>query len=126
MSTPVHIKAQFVRSLPSEGIYRVQLDIIDVINIDFDVLVFSTEHDTFSHVATVYDMETYPATRVAAQAANLAYYRWRGATLNFIRLQDATDFESITRNRLKLLADKWSSIVDDFSGTSIAIIDSTT
>lgn len=126
MTTNVHIKAQFVRSVPLEGVYRVKVDIIDVINIDFDVLVFSTEYDTFSHVATVYDLESFPSVKEDAKTAGLAYYRGRAAEVSFSAVNDAVHFEEVSRSRLKLLANHWSSIVDDFSGTSIAVIDSTT
>jgi len=125
MSTNVYLKAQFIRSIPTEGVYRVQVDIIDVINIDFDVLVFDYEHDTFSRVATVYDLESYPAGKSLAAYRDLDYYRERGAVVNFNDIAGATAFEAVTRNRLKLLADQWARIVDDFTGTSIATIDST-
>lgn len=126
MSTTVQIKAQFVRSIPSEGVYRVQLDIIDVVNIDFDVLVFDTEHDTFSHVATVYDLETYPASKTTAELTLAPFYRGRGATVSYYTIKDATGFESITKARLKVLAVSYSSIVDAFSGSSISSINSST
>jgi hypothetical protein len=125
MTTTVEIKAQFIRSIPQEGVYRLQLDIIDVVNIDFDVLVFNTEHDTYSRVATVYDLETYPVGKAAAGTANAAYYRGRGAQLNYLTIRDATGFEFITRDRLKILAVAYASIVDAFSGTSYANITST-
>jgi len=126
MSTTVEIKAQFIRSIPAEGLYRIQLDIIDAVNIDLDVLVFDTEHDIFSHVATVYDIETYPAGKEAAAAIFAPFYRNRGAEINYATIRDATGFESITRSRLKILAVSYASIVDAFTGTAIAAIDSTT
>jgi len=125
MTILVEIKAQFVRSLPSEGIYRVQVDIIDVVNIDFDVLVFSTAHSTFSHVATAYDLETYPVGYAAAHTANLPFFRGRGTQVSYTSIRDATGFESISRARMKILAVSWASITEAFSGTEIASINST-
>ncbi len=126
MSTSVQIKAQFIRSIPYDGLYRVQVDIIDITNIDFDVLVFDTEHDTFSRVATVYDLETYPASKEEAARRSIDYYRGRGAQVDYYTLRDATGFEAITRSRLKLLAVSYSSVVDAFSGTSYATVNSST
>jgi len=125
MTTTVEIKAQFVRSIPYESVYRVQVDIIDVVNIGFDVLVFNTEHDTFSHVATVYDLETYPVGKEAAALVNASLYRGRGAQLNYRTIRDATGFEAITKSRLKILAVAHASIVDAFTGTDYANINST-
>lgn len=125
MTTLVEIKAQFVRSLPADGVYRVQMDIINVVNIDFDVLVFSTEHSTFSHIATVFDLETYPVGYTAAHTANLPFFRGRGAQVSYATIKDATGFESISKARMKILAVSWASIVDAFSGTDIASVNST-
>lgn len=124
MTTLVQIKSQFIRSIPAESVYRFQLDIIDVVNIDFDVLVFETENNTFSRVASVYDLESFPVGRSAAMTAGLDYYRGRGAQLNFATIKDATGFETITRNRFKILAVAWASIVDSFEGTDIVSVDS--
>jgi hypothetical protein len=120
----VTIKAQFVRSNPSEGLYRLQVDVIDVTNIDFDVLVFDTEDDTFSRVASVYDMETWLVGKIPAETANHAYYRGRGAQVDFLSILDATAFESVSENRLKILAVAWNSIIEAFSGTDIVSVDS--
>lgn len=124
MSHTVEIKAQFVRSLPAEGVYRIKVDIIDIVNIDFDVLVFDTEHDTFSRVCSVYDLESFPVGKAAAATAGLAYYRGRGVEIDYFSINSATEFQSVTTNRLKLLAVAWSSIVDAFEGTAIVSVDS--
>jgi len=124
MSTLVEIKSQFIRSIPAENVYRFQLDIIDAVNIDFDVLVFDAEHDTFSRVASVYDLESFPVGKTAAISAGLDFYRGRGAQVNFATIKDATGFEIITRNRFKILAVAWASIVDAFEGTDIVSVDS--
>jgi hypothetical protein len=126
MSTSVQLKALMARQIPSDGVYAVQVDIIDAVNIDFDVLVFSTEHDTFSHVASVYDLETYPVGKTTAAALGLDFYRGRGAVVNFATIKDATGFETVTKHRLKLLAVAWASIVDAFSGSEVVTVNSTT
>lgn len=119
MTTDVAIKSQFVRDIPSDGVYRIKLDVIDVVNIEFDVLVFNTEDQTFSHVATVFDMETYPAGYEAAAAAHVAFFRDRGVEMHFGTLNEATGFEQVTENRLKILAVAWKTVLDAFAGTEI-------
>lgn len=120
----VTIKAQIVRSIPQDGVYQVKVDVIDVVGIDFDVLVFTTEDGNYSHVASVYDLETYPAGQAAAAAANLPFFRDRGVTAIFNNIRDATGFETVTENRLKILAVAWNSIVEAFSGSEIVTVDS--
>jgi len=125
MSHSVTIKAQFIREIPEDNVYRVKVDIIDVTNIDFDVLVFTVEDGVFSHVATVYDLETYPAGQAAADAANVAFFRDRGVIANFSNVRDATGFETVTANRLKILAVSWGSVGDAFVGSEIITVDNT-
>ena len=60
------------------------LDIIDATNIDLDVLVFDTETSAFSHVATVFDMETYTVGQPGAAANNVAFFRDRGMEITFV------------------------------------------
>jgi hypothetical protein len=126
MPALVTIQAQITRSIPSDSVYQVQIDIIDVTQIGFDVLVFTTEDSAFSHVASVFDMETYPIGQAAGAAANLTFFRGRGATVSFSTIRDATGFEQVTEGRLKILAVAWNSIVTAFSGTEIVAFDSTT
>jgi len=116
----VQIKARIERVLPAEGQYRVDVDIIDVVDITFEVLVFRQLDDGFSHVASVFDMETYPTV----PDVNRAFYRGRGVKATFGSIREATDFELITRDRLKILAVAWNSIVQDFTGVEILDVDS--
>ena len=126
MSHSVTIKTQYIREIPSDNVYRVKVDILDVTNIDFDVLVFTTEDSVFSHVATVFDLETYPAGQAAAAAGNLTFFRDRGVVANFNNIHDATGFETVTANRLKTLAVAWGSVGDAFTGSDIITVDNTT
>lgn len=120
MSDLVSIKACFDKTLPDSGLYKVTVDIIDVVNIDFDVLVFRSEDDTFSHVASVFDLETYPVTK----DPTCSFYRGRGAEVTFDNLRDATSFETVTQNRLKFLAVSWNTILCDFQGKDTVTLDS--
>jgi hypothetical protein len=111
----VEIKARIARVLPSEGVYRVDVDIIDAVNIDVAVLVFAQKDDVFNHVAMVYDLETWPTQ----PDPHFFYYRGRGVKAFFKTLNDAIHFEEVTRSRLKFLTNSWGKILSDFSGTEI-------
>ena len=122
----VQIKTQFVRDIPSEGVYRVKVDVIDVVDIDFDVLVFTTDDAQFSRVASPFDMETYVVGQTAANSANQVFFRGRGAELSFPSVLDATTWADITEQRLKQLAVDWEIFTSEFAGTEIITVDSTT
>lgn len=120
----VELKAQITKSVPNEGVYRVAVDIIDAVNIDFDVLVFDVETDTFQHVATVYDLETWFADKGQAILATHAFYRGRGAVVHYAALNEATHFVSVTEERLQLLVTHWQTVTESFEGTSIVTVTS--
>lgn len=122
----VSIKAQIRRSIPSDGVYKVQVDVIDVVNIDFDVLTFNTETGEFVNVATVYDLETYPVGQSAAQSQNKPFFRGRGMFANYSSLLAATNFADVTEQRLKQLAVDWGVVTDDFAAEEIITVDSST
>ena len=116
----VEIKACINRVIPTDGVYRVDVDIIDVVGIDFDVLVFDAKTDEFSHVASVFDMESLPTT----PTTECEFYRGRGAQVPYNNLRDATSFETITKSRLKVLAVAWNTVVESFDGKEIFTVDS--
>ena len=111
----VEIKARIARILPSEGVYRVDVDIIDAVNIDASLLVFAQKDDTFNHVATVYDLETWGPQ----PTPNRSYYRGRGAKVFFNNLLDATLFERVTRERLAILAHSRHTVLHDYPAVEI-------
>ncbi len=108
----VEIKARIARVVPTEGVYRVDVDIIDAINIDVALLVFAQSDDSFKHVASVHDLETWPTQ----PNPKLFFYRGRGVKAYFKTLNAATHFEDVTRDRLKLLTTSWGTVLSSFSG----------
>lgn len=118
MATTVEIKARIARILPRQDVYEVDVDIIDAVNIEPALLVFKQSDDTFSHVATVYDLETWPVQ----PTPNRSFYRGRGAKVFYNSLNEAISFEAITKGRLSILANQWRDIVDSFSGAEIVHI----
>lgn len=111
----VSIKTTVDRSNPSNDVFTVKITVIDVVGIEFDVFVFDTEAGTFSRVASVYDMEAYPVSQAKAVLLNSPYYRIRVAEKSFDTIDAALDFETVTKNRLNILAEVWDAAVNDFT-----------
>lgn len=116
--TTVEIKVRIARTLPREGVYQVDVDIIDAVNIDPALLVFQEGSDTFNHVATVYDLETWPTQ----PSPNKAFYRGRGAKVFYNELNHALSFETITKDRLNIVAQQWQTIIGGFTRARVTHI----
>lgn len=116
------IKARIERVLLPNSVFRIDVDIIDAVNIDASLLVFAQKDDTFQHVATLYDLETWDSQPTLA----CSYYRGRGAKVFFNRLIDATKFERITRERLAILANSHHAVLHDYPAVEIVLFTSGT
>lgn len=116
------LQAQIVKSIQSNGIYKVQIDIINAVDISFDVFVFAVSDDQFINVATLYDLETWYADKTAADNAGHAYYLGRGATLYYDSSAKALYFEEVTQSRLQNLVNTWEAAGGNFSGTSVITV----
>jgi hypothetical protein len=113
----VTIKTYIARSIPAENQYRVTFSVIEAINIPPQVFVFDTEHQLFSRVASVLDMEVFPASRTAAITASLAFYRTTSVARVSDTVNDSTEFELVTRNRLTILSTAWNAIGATYPGS---------
>lgn len=120
----VEITANITRTVPANNVYRVAIEILDATGIELDVLVYDTETGAYSHVCSVFDLETYPVSQAEAADAGIQFYRTRSASVDYTTIIAATAFETVTRNRLEVLTTAWNSIVTAFSGTEVVVIDS--
>src|SRR3990172_13199616 len=118
----VTITATISKSIPAESTYRVALSIINAVGIEMDVVVLKESDDSFSRVATVYDMETWPANKADATAGGLQYYRGRTIQRDFTTIRDATSFVTVSSNRLGILAAGWNSIVEAFATNDLLTV----
>jgi len=117
----VQLKVQIERQI-SEDIFRVQMEVIEAVDISFDVFVFDVEDDSFLHAATVYDLETWPATKEEAAADNLQSYRGRSFSVDFSTPLAATTFETNIRYSLAVLKNQWQEVLDAFEASSTVTI----
>jgi hypothetical protein len=122
----VEIKTALTRSVPANNVYRVTFEVTDAQNIELDVFCYNVEDATYSHVASVYDLESYPVGQDLAQTRELQFFRARTVTADFNTIYDATLFETVTKNRLKVLSVAWNSIVTAFTGSETVVVDSDT
>lgn len=118
----VQLKVQTRCTITSNNVFRVQMTIIEAIDISFDVFVFTVSDEVFSHVATVYDLETWPASKAEADNANLQSYRGRDITVDFDTPLEATTFKAQVLYRLRVLTNHWQEVLDDFDSSSIVTI----
>ena len=103
-------------------VYRVVNVITDVTDIPPELFVIATTTDTFSHVATVWDLQNYPTTKVAAVANNDPYYLSDTGTREYARLQDGMDFAAVVVSRLEWLARDYTKAIDEFQGVVVHVI----
>lgn len=99
--------------------YPVRVEVLDAQYIESAIFVFDVEHQAFIGVATPFDMITYPATREAAQEANLDYFRASGVLRTFDTISSATDFSTITASRIESLRRDWQTYLDNFESTVV-------
>ncbi len=113
--TTVSIEISENPSIPSENLYAVELIAINSTGIELEVFVFDVEYDKFVSVATPYDMRAWPVSKAPAAAAGLNFYRARGVLRTFPNVEDATAFQTGSRQRITMLVNAWQTVVDSFS-----------
>lgn len=114
----VRIEVNQVRSTEDGPIYRVTTSVINTEGIDRNIFVFETDTQDFKHVATPFDMNNYPAGLAAAQSGGDKYYRKEVADVGYgdnVALADAA--ATYTLSRIKLLADQYGPVVEEFEGS---------
>lgn len=112
------------RSVPSPGVYRTADSVTDTVGIETQVFVFNVSDDSYSRVASVYDMLTYPNTKAAAVAADQPYYRDASVSKDITAIDVAKEFASNLKGSLKVLAVEYDAAVNQFVGAETATVTS--
>lgn len=112
------------RTIISGPMFRVSDVITAATDIPMAVFVFKVTDDTFSHVATVYDLSTYPDTREQAVEAEQDFYRQTAVTKDWESLGTAIDFAESIKPRLKLLVKDFEKASDLFVGVTVETVES--
>ena len=82
------------------------------------VFVFKVADGLFDHVATVLDVQTFPNSLLAAQTANLPYYRLTSVTRDHTTMQLGQDFADTLISRMKSLCNEYQITATTFVGVT--------
>jgi len=97
-------------------LYQVDTEVLRAENIEAEIFVLSTEDDSFNHVATTWDMQTYPNTKQQAQAEGSPFYRVTQAVVPYDTVDTAVTAASYTLVRVDSLVRDYQTVNDDFIG----------
>jgi hypothetical protein len=86
------------------------------IGIPLQLFVFNTTDASFSHVAAVNDIESYPVGQAAGNTMNKPFYREAKVTRIFGDIVTAISFASHVKSRLTFLTNEYPSAQDKFLG----------
>lgn len=81
------------------------------------LFVFTVSNDSYSHVASTHDLETYPTSRAEAVNDGVDYYRLPQVTREFDNITDAQAFALHVRSRLQFLSNDYPAVKDAFEGS---------
>lgn len=113
---PVSVTRSLTRSVQPGPVYRVVDSCTTSDGIDPAVFVFRLSDDGFSHVATVRDLVTYPATRAAAVTAKADFYRLATVTFESPSVREANSFTVTVTHRVQALCNEYRFARDNFLG----------
>ena len=105
------------RAVIEGPVYQVTTRVTYASGINRNIFVFNTETQDFEHVATVYDMETFPADRDEAILGLIAYYRKDVAIVGYTEETTAIDAADYTRERIGYLATQYQLAQEEFEGS---------
>jgi hypothetical protein len=102
--------------------YRVNNTVVATEGLPLQLFVNRVEPDAYSHIATVTDIQDYPADRNEAINAGLDFYRRPDATKTYSQVGDANHFAHVVREQLTYLVSAYSSVEAEFAGQDTFVI----
>jgi len=113
----VRIEVHQSRTVDEGPVFKVDTKVTYASGIAREIFVFKTDTQDFSHVATVYDMETYPADYDTAVGDAVDYYRKDQAIVGYSSEQTAVDAADYTLSRIDSLARQYNTFKTEFEGS---------
>ena len=104
--------------------YRVANLISGAEGISLALFVNDVDPDAYSHIASPYDLESYPEDRNAAIDAGLDFYRRPDATKDYVSVDEALHFAAVVRQQLAYLAPATADVADAFPSTNTYVFTS--
>lgn len=96
--------------LPPAFSYRVSAEIVLTSGIPTELFVYGVTDDEFDHVATVFDLETYPTNKVDAIDDGLFFYRVKKMSKDFADKSTAGLVAEHTQLRLQRVNKDWQGL----------------
>ena len=96
--------------------YRVSNEVVATEGLPLQLFVNRVEPDTYSHIATVTDLNNYPDDRNIAINLGLDYYRRPDASKTYSMIGDALNFAQVVREQLNYLVGAYSQVEAEFAG----------
>lgn len=113
----ISIEYEEERSIEAGNLYQVKQEVTAATGISTSIFVFNTEDETFSRVATVYDIEKITSTsKSEAETAGEDYYRSDTVTRAWESLDTAIEYSNYNRTRIQWLIDEYDSFTGSFEG----------
>ena len=114
----VRIEVNQTRSVDEGPVFKVDTHVIYASGIAREIFVFDTATQDFSHVATTYDMETYPDDYATAVAEGADFFRKDQAVVGYASEAIAVEAASYTLARISTLARQYDIFKTEFEGSS--------
>lgn len=114
----VIIEVKQVKTVEEGPLYQVDTDVLRAQNIDQNIFVFVTETDVFSRVATTWDMQSFPSSKVQAELDGKEFYRQKQAVVSYDDESVAVEYSAYTLGRIRYLAQAYQTVTDDFVGSA--------
>lgn len=123
------INATFERTVDTDyasrtNTYYLTCRVTSATGIDQELFVYGARNDTYSHVATPFDLEGYPVVREDALVTGKDFYRKNIAILSFTSKNAREQAASIISQRLNSTNQEWARRGESAEGASFVTFDS--
>ncbi len=98
------------QTIPSSGSYTATFEVLTAANIPEEIFTFDSGTQLFTGVATVYDLNVWPAVR----DTDLMSYRSATVTRTYQTMEAVEHFIGVTRGRIESLRIDWQGYLDVF------------
>ena len=119
------MEQSLVETSPGVTAYKIKATVASAEGVSYKLFVYKTVDQSFSHPATVLDVETYPDALTTAQTNNMLFYRTNTVEKTFTTHAAAVDFRNIIQTRLLYLARDYPAARASFGKTTSFVITAT-
>lgn len=112
----VRIDLKQTKTVEEGPLYRVHNQVTYAHEIPQKVFVFNVETGEFDHVATVWDLQSYPFTKDEAILEHIPYYLASECSREYPDIQSALDFTSYVYSRIEWLVRDYKDATGVFTG----------